>query len=395
MKKWLCLLMCVMLCMPAACAETWVEDTGAVYVWRYTTFEQEAPPELAQALQDAGFGVVRGAVRTSEPAGADVPANIMPDDIALVAAQGPQGLTLLGMWRSMGQPWKHVELGGKMLLEGRGFTITFSRQNTRLDPVWVEYPTEDGGVERYGFWWGVEYDDMWTLECYEREAADGSGLRISNAYSDGGFRVSGPRPSHGEGTVYPANWIGWTAYMDSITEYPTTEEAARALADRSWQGLDGRDVALLYGNVNLRERPTGSSRSLGKYRGAVVHVLGQEPGREFQWLKVSVGGVEGYVSANYARFPRTEDYHLNLWHGPLPLARLETDAVLRPSPSGSAQAVRTLAAGDMLQVLCRRDDGWLHVALYSGSWQMDPDAQCGYVKESEVTVGSAVSLGVR
>jgi len=78
MKKWLCLLLCCMLCVPCACAESWVEDTGAVYLWRYTTFEQDAPQELAQALEADGFAIVRGAVRTSEPADGDVPESIIP-----------------------------------------------------------------------------------------------------------------------------------------------------------------------------------------------------------------------------------------------------------------------------------------------------------------------------
>lgn len=368
----LCLALCLALLLAAAPAlaqtETW----------------EEVPENLISPLRDAGY----------DPADALCGASQKRPGLAtytLVALKSGQGRTLVGITETV-YGWQVEALGEKMLLPGRDFRILF--KEGERSPVFVEYAPIGGVIERYGFW--PSFNGLWVVERYERELADGTGTLITNEYGTG-FCTGALGENLWDNPVYPANWIGWARYLDGVEVFPTTVEAVRTLADASWQRFDKSDLVMLYGSVNLREKPTGGSKSLGRYfAGALAHKLGEKPGKDAPWVHVRVGEVEGYVSGVYVRTPCTGAYVEALWHTPLPLARMNGSVTLRREPSDASDALAVLDAGALAQVMGETDDGWLHVSVPGGEpgWEMDADAPTGYVRQSEVTQGTAVTLGI-
>ena len=373
-------------------AQTWQKTAGTAYTYTYASFEESAPEDIADALAREGLdpgSVVCGAVRRTD--GGEKTAAPF-HEIALLAVERGGERTLVGAWRPDGE-WRIQDLGAKLLKQDRAFRILFKEGIG--EPVYVEYAGDV--TERYGFWQGFSETELWTLAQYQREAANGDGCQIALEYGEGGFRISAIDAGWGEGESHPVNWIGWTAYMDGLPDFPTTPEAARALAESSWAGMDGTDLCMLYGSVNLRAKPTGSSPSLGRYdAGTLAHRLGELPGRDAPWVHVRVGDTEGYVSGIYVRMPRTAGYCEALWHSPLPLARADAPAALRAQPALGAQEKARLDAGALMQVMGRTEDGWLHVSVPQGTpgWEMDADAPSGYVRADEMTQGTAASLAL-
>ena len=381
MKKLLCVWMLLVLIAPAALAKSWVEDTSMRYDYRYTEFAGDVPQDFAQALADWGYDpadVVCGALREPVPLDEQAFASI-----ALLGIRTESGVTLVGGARNGVWPWAFYELGEKMIFQDRPFRVVFPSSNR----LCLAFDAADGAEERYALWWGMGDPSMWVVERYEREYADGSGYVIDNMYGSGGFRVAPLNAQPDEGTLYYANWAGWTTWMNSLADFPTTEEAAREKAEASWQAIDGRDIVMLYGNVNLRTEPTTRSHSLGRYRDCALACRLDVQG---EWYRVRVGGVEGWVHSNYAREPRTQMWQLTLYHGPLSFGLIPAQNVLRAQPSANADAVANLPAGSMTRVIAETDDGWLHVVLAEDNrCEMNPDAVGGYVRASEVMEGSA------
>lgn len=66
------------------------------------------------------------------------------------------------------------------------------------------------------------------------------------------------------------------------------------------------DEALIFG-VNLRERPTGQSLSLGKYT-AIVRILDRAEGTHAPWYQVQWDDKTGWVSGDYVLFPEYEPH---------------------------------------------------------------------------------------
>lgn len=387
MKKLLCVWMLLVLIAPAALAKSWVEDTSMRYDYRYTEFAGDVPEDFAQALADWGYDpadVVCGALREPVPLDEQAFASV-----ALLGIRTESGVTLVGGARNGDWPWAFDELGEKMIFQDRPFRVVFPSSNR----LCLAFDAADGSEERYAFWWGMGDSSMWLVERYEREYADGTGYIIDNMYGNGGFRVAPLNAQPEEGALYHANWAGWTNWMDSLADFPATEEAAREKAETTWQSIDGKDIVMLYGNVNLRTEPTTRSRSLGRYRDCT---LAYRLGMQGEWYRVRVGGVEGWVHSNYAREPRTQMWQLTLYHGPLSFGLIPAETTLCAQPSANADAVAKLPAGTMTRVIAETDDGWLHVVLAEDDrCEMDPDAVGGYVRASEVMEGSASWHGIR
>lgn len=63
----------------------------------------------------------------------------------------------------------------------------------------------------------------------------------------------------------------------------------------------------LISGVNLREQPTGQSRSLGKYT-AIVRILDRREGTHAPWYQVQFEDKTGWVSGDYVLFPEHEPH---------------------------------------------------------------------------------------
>lgn len=273
-----------------------------------------------------------------------------------------------------------------MLLKGRAFTIVMDGDRPNNLVFQVRYPTADGGMESYAF----RKASLWEVDWYRQTDAQGAGWLISS-FSDG-FMLNTLPIQEGSAVAYNAYLPVWPEYMDSIADYPTTEDELKNLAETTWAAFDGTDIAAA-GGVNLRTEATSTSDSLGVYgMGTLVHVLGQEKGRDAPWYHVRVGHVEGWMSGVYVAFPRTREFVRSRGYIPLPVGRANQAVTLRTAMSDQSEAVCEVAQDTLMHVLNEPVNGWVHVMIPQGelSWQMDSDGTSGYLREEEITQGWSV-----
>ena len=145
--------------------------------------------------------------------------------------------------------------------------------------------------------------------------------------------------------------------------------------------------------ANLRERPTGKSKSLGVYHKAPAVVLDSAPGTQRPWYQLRIGDTVGWMSGVYVV---NNPYDVN--HGlaqvvPPSIAQCRKEASLYLSPSG--QVKQTLPAGTAMHIIADCD-GWYHVVLPQGdiSWKLDAGGIYGYVRKNEVLVYESL-LGMK
>ena len=141
--------------------------------------------------------------------------------------------------------------------------------------------------------------------------------------------------------------------------------------------------------VNLREQPTGSSRSLGVYS-AKVQVLDSSPGKEYPWYQVRIGETEGWVSGAYLINSSEDVRYYGVEEKTTSFARADGETALRISPGGAQKGV--LSPGTMVHVISE-NEGWLHVLVPEEkiaprvSWR----GTYGYVRSDEVTQGATLA----
>lgn len=393
----LAMLVSLPLCLPSSLAETqtWQFSPNAIQTATVTTFEEDIPDVLRQALDAGGYmeyesycgAMIEWAAKKSSHSAHD-------QNTALIAVEKNGARTLLGLMLYDAAPDPITDLGEKSLLQNRPFRISVTGEDKLTSRAFViVYPRAEGGEERYEIW----YSPQWMVRGYRAEDANGAGVQITSQYSENGFRVhalpSAPEnpaldymPEE-DSTYYTAYVPLWLERMDSITDYPTSEADAIRIANDSWMPFAQGGLAMLSG-VNLREKPTTSSKSLGMYNaGTLVHVLGEQPGLHAPWYHVQVGHVEGYVSGVYLHYPQTSGFDIALWSGPLPIVRADDPLVLRQSPNMQSQAITEFPAATRMHVLTETN-GWYHVIAPEGAlpWNMDVNGTSGYVLKESVTL---------
>ncbi len=372
--------------------KTWDVQDGHTSFFRATTFEEDIPPELRKALDENGFSgqpASRGAMLQSVSA----EDQSIPWTLALVALETGEGPVLVSVEQFQESAWILEPLGAKVLLPGRAFTLTlsdvggsgYSDLGQRFSIV---YASPEGGAESYGLWkgWGP-----WYVQSYASVDERGKGYAIVNRYPFYGFRlIDLPLQGNTEASPFcPAYVPLWLSHMNAITDFPTSFEEALRVSEESWKRFDGTDLAMAYGQVNLRETASTASKSLGQYgSGTLVHVLGQEAGKDAPWYHVRVGNVEGWMSGVYVKFPKAEDFAEALWHTPLTTAMANGPCTLMASPEANAAALTTLAPDAEMHVMGVTADGWLHVMVPPGpiGWEMDVDGLSGYVRAGDVSL---------
>lgn len=232
-----------------------------------------------------------------------------------------------------------------------------------------------------------------ALDLYEYRRREENGGELVIACYGGSFCCS-ERKDGGETTIYapegglPIRLCAWT-----LESFPNTPEKIDAwLAAHPMDEPD--DVGYIFG-VNLREKPTGQSRSWGKYS-AKVKILGQQPGLEVPWYHVKIGDLEGWVSGVYLRTQRAvrADQWADSVNEVLRACRTKADTTILRRPDGDA--VKDIPAGTLLHVI-EENDGWLHVILPRGeiSWQTDWDGTYGFIPKKDAAVGISVADAAR
>lgn len=376
--------------------KTWEqqEEAGAQFL-RFTIWGSELPQMLGDVLKEAGYGALpclSGAMweRVEKEKGS------VEASMALVALQGTSGPVAIGMSRASDtRQWALDDMGSKAFLPGQDFTIQAFGKGPHLGPcLSIDYAPSGGGLMRYEL--GPNgFQRSWTLKAYSFQDATGQGIQIiGDDYPDYGFRVrSLPEKSKKEdpGTYYPAFFPLTVRYMKGgIGDYPTTEARAREISQATQDPFEGKKLAVLLG-ANLREKPTGKSKSLGVCQpGALALVLGEEKGRDYPWVHLRLGEVEGYMSGVYVKQVGDESFFCELRRMPPPLARAKCPCILRQKPGQSAKTVTRLPAGTQMHVLSVTSGGYYQVMVPRGEpdWMMDVEGTSGYVKAQEVEVVS-------
>ena len=181
----------------------------------------------------------------------------------------------------------------------------------------------------------------------------------------------------------PSRLAGW-----EMKDVPRGVAQIQRFAEENQPAL-GENQA--YIGSNLREKPTGKSRSLGVYS-ARAQVLGSEMGRVEPWYHVRVGDTEGWVTATY--LIDGSEYDVRYYSmGALVKqpARADQEVQLRRSPNGETFA--RLLPGATMHVIAK-NDGWLHVVLPENgrvSATVNWDGIYGYVREDEVVLGATLA----
>jgi len=371
--------------------ETWDVNNGLGYIARATVFGADLPQDLRQVLDANGFKGFHcycGALREyiyEETMTRDSPT------AALVALEDAGQRTLVGLQLISKREWIISHLGPKSLLQGREFYITI----TDLDNVStlslgsrfsVMYPRSDGGMESYGF----DVYPPWYVRTYESVNAQGKGIAILNGFPYYGFRLAElPFDTSIDNLPYHRAYVPlWPEYMTGITDFPTSWEGAKRVAQASWKRFDGADLAIAHG-ANLREKAAGSSKWLGALGpGALVHVLDQQKGPQYPWYHVRVGELEGWISGPYVKFPGTEDFDAMMWYLPLSLARAKETVALRSSPDLLGGIVMEIPKDTLIHMMLALADDWLYVMVPRGaiSREMDVDGAAGYIRADDVAM---------
>lgn len=318
MKK--LLLSCLLaLLLPAfACAEITVETiseaNGKMATNRYT-FSQEVPDAVRQQLERIGeqdmncvSGLCIERLVMEYPEGQE---NAYRSSDALMILETDGGYMLAGMqWSIPEKPVYYQEYGSLGLALEKGFQLRFVPAELHT----VEYclTAECAGAERS---WRISRtgENVWYIVSCETPG----GETVVWSEQDGAFKL--------DGEYHYACWWPQLEGMTSFEEYPVTRAQAAQLAAGSWAGVPYERLAVLGGN--LRQEPTGSSRSLGFAQGNVLgEILGQKPGVYEPWYQVRVGDTVGWTSGSYV-YPLTAEYLPNGLLRPLKAA-----TVKRPSP---------------------------------------------------------------
>lgn len=298
---------------------------------------------------------------------------------ALLAVRREGNILLMGADKESDAPWQAGIETDSFLPPDARFEITC----VPMGETYVTYAHLALCVGEAVFELRTQSSGALYLYAYRRKEADGSEFVI-DCYNSV-FRCSQRKEGHDtilhdpDGGL-PTRLCAWT--LDSFPDTPEKIDAWLAA-----HPADAPDDVGYTAAVNLREQPTGKSKSWGKYS-AKVKILGQKPGLEVPWYHVRVGNLEGWVSGIYLETQKnTRDYE---WaasaYAVLQVGRTKNETALLQRPDGAV--VKTVAEGTLLHVI-EENDGWLHVILPRGeiSWQTNWDGTYGFIRKKDAAVG--------
>ena len=217
---------------------------------------------------------------------------------ALLALRRDEKILLLGA-KETENGWRCTVETDRFFAPGQLFDLTvLPRHNTEGAFIGVNLAIVCGEEE---FLVSVRNNGRVFLEQYQRPWTDGSTLEIhismgflyASRYLDRILQES--RSAEG---VFSMRLCGWT--YDS---FPKSCDEVGAWEGRGMPEF-AEDEAFIFG-VNLREKPTGQSRSLGQYTTA-VRVLDQKEGLQAPWYQVQFEDKIGWVSGTYVLWPENE-----------------------------------------------------------------------------------------
>ena len=219
---------------------------------------------------------------------------------ALLAISRDGKILLLGASCTDGV-WRSAVETDSFFVSGQRFDVTcLPRHGTSGSFVGAFPALVCGGGE---FIVSVREDARVVLEEYRASCADGSELSIGvgNGVLYAHRRLDGIEQESGRATgVFSGRLRGWTC-----DGFPKSCAQVNALDGAGMPEFEEGE-ALICG-VNLRERPTGQSPSLGTYT-AIVRILDRTEGKQAPWYQVQWADKTGWVSGDYVLFPEYEPH---------------------------------------------------------------------------------------
>ncbi len=349
-----------------------------------TRFVGETPPEFEALFATLeGWSPLCGAVQAIAIQTQEEERKIT-SQVGLVAfAQGERRLLVLMTADETGV-WRMESLGEDALYSDRDFWIDAGAGDFRFEIV---YPISDTESEwftlgRYG-----DEAEGCHIEGYTRvDTATGEGISIRFDWS--GYTVTASKGYGRQEQETITRLLLPRPQQTPLTTFPTTLEACREPVESP--------IPEGYGftnGVHLRARTSSRSKDLGDYNaGALVKVLGREEGDPYDWYRVRVGSVEGYMSSIYVNYEGGEPTSAKRLE-PLPVGEAKEDLRLKSRAGWFGGTVREVPAGTRMHIMAECGD-WLHVMIPREeiTWLMDVDGTDGYVKADEVELVSLTAL---
>ncbi|MBR5559799.1 MAG: SH3 domain-containing protein [Clostridia bacterium] len=389
MRQWLAIVL-LLLCVTAAdcvCADGYEIDDGNNGYYVCEDFDGELSVYAEQifgGLMHEGDEVICGTLfeehYRNQP-------DLTGRGAALLAVRRDGKILLMGADRNGDKNWHASVETDRFLPPDAAFSITCEPMGTK----YISYVHLALTVGDEVFALRTQFSGALYLYEYRRKEADGS-VQVIDCYG-GSYRCTERR--NGEETTLhapegglPIRLCAWT--LESFPDTPQKIDAWLAINPMD----EPDDVGYIFGSVNLREKPTGQSRSWGQYA-AKVKILEKQPGREVPWFRVSIGDLEGWVSGAYLRTQRAAraDEWADSVNTVLSACRTTTETTLLRRPNGAA--VQTIPEGAMLHVIAE-NDGWLHVILPRSeiSWKTDWDGTYGFIPAKDAVVGISIADAV-
>lgn len=376
MKKMVVLLLLLLWPGCVARGETWTVDTAINPIYYVETFGESLPEAASDALDGTPFEHAK--VRQGVVIRMDYknPAKLKGHSLLLAAEH--EGRTLLiGGTKLPGEQWKVWPASESFLRDQEPFEISARQRYDKEGNIGAVFPAVVYGEGYYMIGHGEGYSD---IAAYVSVDANGNGLWIVPSYPEFSYELyiyrDGERTEH---LNYEICLPARLEMMDADT-FPRTPDDLDCLAQQYPLSDQGTYVFA----ANLREKPTGRSRSQGVYRWAPAQVLESKPGVQSPWYKVRIGDTEGWMSGPYVE---SKPYTVN--HGlgqvtPPAIAQCKSETNLYLSPEGKIK--QTLPAGTAMHIIADCG-GWYHVVLprENITWKLDAEGTYGYVRMTEVT----------
>lgn len=284
------------------------------------------------------------------------------------------------------EQWQVVPVGEKSIRPSGEVYISCDPLNAVFNIV---YPVSDTVDEcfRLGVGYSGEKEAMsCTLRAYSRtDRLTGEGIHVEMGY--GGLYATTTSETGKSQQIFLEKAMHSDFSRIDVEEFPITLEA--------WKNLSDLRPPKGYGvssGVHLRAQTSSRSKDLGTYHsGTLVEILGEEDGDPYNWYRVRIGSMEGYMCSVYVDYEGSVCAMQPLVrHEALPVAQTMKETSLKSGTGLFAKTVRKLPAGTMMHVLAERGE-WLHVMIPQGEigWMMDADGVDGYVRAREVRQGAS------
>ena len=290
----------------SAWAETYVysSDQAPTVYFECEDFDSEIPAALSGVFDgclQAGDEILCGTRRMSRYYSERETGN---GTDALLAVRREEKILLLGAEKRDGV-WRSAVETEDFFFPGQKFDVTVLPHHNAEGAFIGTFPALVCGEEE--FLVSVREGGNILLEYYRAPWPDGSTLGINvgmgwlyaDRYKDGILQES--RSAAG---VFSMRLRGWR-----YETFPKSCAEVAAWADKGMPEF-AEDEAFIFG-VNLREKPTSQSRSLGQYR-AKVRVLDRAEGVQVPWYQVQLEDKTGWVSGTYVLWPENERHRAEI-----------------------------------------------------------------------------------